>query len=208
MTYVFWAEKIILKRSHWYINQIYPSEITELIIKEILLKNSFPKESLDNYREIVNTFILFSLNEYSLYKKYNQILIALSCSLISLSNEFMQNLNEDDILKYKNLIQKEINNLNIIQDENNFIECQNDIITLLKNEEEENENQEEEEDYMSFALTRSNSTVSLIEKTFFDYDKAKYKKNELLYRIDNQNNFINLEINDSESFLGKKKERF
>ena len=209
MTYVFWAEKIILKRSHWYINQIYPSEITELIIKEILLKNSFPKESLDNYREIVNTFILFSLNEYSLYKKYNQILIALSCSLISLSNEFMQNLNEDDILKYKNLIQKEINNLNIIKYENNFIECQNDIITLLKNEEEENENkEEEEEDYMCFALTRSNSTVSLIEKTFFDYDKAKYKKNEFLYRIDNQNNFINLEINDSESFLGKKKERF
>ena len=51
----------------------------------------------------------------------------------------MQNLNEDDIIKYKNLIQKEINNLNIIKDENNF---------------------------------------------------------------------INLEINDSQSFLGKKKERF
>ena len=183
MTYVFWAEKIILKRSHWYINQIYPSEITELIIKEILLKNSFPKESLDNYREIVNTFILFSLNEYSLYKKYNQILIALSCSLISLSNEFMQNLNEDDILKYKNLIQKEINNLNIIKDENNFIECQNDIITLLKNEEEENENQEEEEDYMSFALTRSNSTVSLIEKTFLELMDYIYILNLFIFYL-------------------------
>ena len=61
---------------------------------------------------------------------------------------------------------------------------------------------------MSFALTRSSSTVSLIEETFFDYDKAKYKKSEFLYRTDNQNNFINLEINDSQSFLGKKKERF
>ena len=208
MTYVFWAEKIILKRSHWYINQIYPSEITELIIREILLKNSFPEELIDNYRDIVNTYILFSLNEYSLYKKYNQILIALSCSLIGLSSDYMQNLNENDILKYKNLIQNEINNLNLIIDENNFIECQNNILSLLKNEEEENENKEEEEDYMSFALTRSSSTVSLIEETFFDYDKAKYKKSEFLYRTDNQNNFINLEINDSQSFLGKKKERF
>ena len=208
MTYVFWAEKIILKRSHWYINQIYPSEITELIIKEILLKNSFPKDSIENYREIVNTFILFSLNEYSLYNKYNQIIIALSCSLISLSNDFIQNLNEDDIIKYKNLIQKEINNLNIIKDENNLIECQNNILSLLKNEEEENENKEEEEDYMSFALTRSSSTVSLIEETFFDYDNAKYNKNESLYSNDYQNIIINLEINDSKSFLGKKKERF
>ena len=214
MTYVFWAEKIILKRSHWYINQIYPSEITELIIREILLKNSFPEELIDNYRDIVNTYILFSLNEYSLYKKYNQILIALSCSLIGLSSDYMQNLNENDILKYKNLIQNEINNLNLIIDENNFIECQNNILSLLKNEEEENENkeeekeEEEEEDFMNFALTRSSSTVSLIKETFSDYDKAKYNKNESLYSNDYQNIIINLEINDSKSFLGKKKERF
>ena len=225
MTYVFWAEKIILKKSHWNIQRIYPSEVTELIIKEILLKNSFPEKLINNYKEIVNTFILFSLNEYSIYKKYNQIIIALTCGLIGISypSEFSEKFKKEDLIKYKQLIYNEIYELNFIENNNILNECEKDILNLLENNEEEEEednidnkdilnllenNEEEEEEdnidnYISNALTRTNSTISFNE-TFSDYDKVKNNIYDLLYIRENKFEILSLESKESKSFLGKK----
>ena len=207
MTYVFWAEKIILKKSHWNIQRIYPSEVTELIIKEIFLKNSFPEKLINNYKEIVNTFILFSLNEYSIYKKYNQIIIALTCSLIGISypSEFSEKFKKEDLIKYKQLIYNEIYELNVIENNNIINECEKDILNLLENNEEEEE-EDNNDYYISNALTRTNSTISFNE-TFSDYDKVKNNIYDLLYIRENKFEILSLESKESKSFLGKKKKR-
>ena len=58
----------------------------------------------------LDTFILFSFNEYSIYKKYNQVIIALGCSLIGIyfPSDFTQNFKEEDLNKYKKILQDEI----------------------------------------------------------------------------------------------------
>ena len=87
MNYIFWAEKIILKKSKWKIYSFYSCEIIDLIINEIIIKKNYPfsKDYIKNYKEIVNTFLIFSLEEYSIYSKYNQIIISLVCLIIGIS---------------------------------------------------------------------------------------------------------------------------
>ena len=153
----------------------------------------------------LDTFILFSFNEYSIYKKYNQVIIALACALIGISypSDFTQNFKEEDLNKYKNILQEEINKLEIIKDEKLIEECKKNILDLLENNEEEDEGIEEE-DYMNIALTRSSSTLSLIE-TFNKYDKNKTCIEDNLYIKSEIENLFVLENKESDSFLRKKR---
>jgi hypothetical protein len=204
MNYIFWAEKIILKKSKWKIYSFYSCEIIDLIINEIIIKKNYPfsKDYIKNYKEIVNTFLTFSLEEYSIYSKYNQIIISLVCLIIgiSYSNGNNEKLKEKDLLYYQNILKKEILNLNITNNEKIFDECQKDIIDLLEN----NEDEEIEDDSLNLVLTRSSSTNSLIE-SFFINNKENVNLNN--NNIDNKNdNLLFIDIKESESLLlGKKR---
>jgi hypothetical protein len=204
MNYIFWAEKIILKKSKWKIYSFYSCEIIDLIINEIIIKKNYPfsKDYIKNYKEIVNTFLTFSLEEYSIYSKYNQIIISLVCLIIgiSYSNGNNEKLKEKDLLYYQNILKKEILNLNITNNEKIFDECQKDIIDLLEN----NEDEEIEDDSLNLVLTRSSSTNSLIE-SFFINNKENVNLNN--NNIDNNNdNLLFIDIKESESLLlGKKR---
>ena len=204
MNYIFWAEKIILKKSKWKIYSFYSCEIIDLIINEIIIKKNYPfsKDYIKNYKEIVNTFFIFSLEEYSIYSKYNQIIISLVCLIIgiSYSNGNNEKLKEKDLLYYQNILKKEILNLNITNNEKIFDECQKDIIDLLEN----NEDEEIEDDSLNLVLTRSSSTNSLIE-SFFINNKENVNLNN--NNIDNNNdNLLFIDIKESESLLlGKKR---
>ncbi len=204
MNYIFWAEKIILKKSKWKIYSFYSCEIIDLIINEILIKKNYPfsKDYIKNYKEIVNTFLTFSLEEYSIYSKYNQIIISLVCLIIgiSYSNGNSEKVKEKDLLYYQNLLKKEIFNLNITNNEKIFDECQKDILDLLEN----NEDEEIEDDSLNLVLTRSSSTNSLIE-SFFINNKENVNLNN--NNINNNNdNLLFIDIKESESLLlGKKR---
>jgi hypothetical protein len=204
MNYIFWAEKIILKKSKWKIYSFYSCEIIDLIINEILIKKNYPfsKDYIKNYKEIVNTFLTFSLEEYSIYSKYNQIIISLVCLIIgiSYSNGNNEKLKEKELLYYQNLLKKEILNLNITNNEKIFDECQKDILDLLEN----NEDEEIEDDSLNLVLTRSSSTNSLIE-SFFINNKENVNLNN--NNINNNNdNLLFIDIKESESLLlGKKR---
>ncbi len=204
MNYIFWAEKIILKKSKWKIYSFYSCEIIDLIINEILIKKNYPfsKDYIKNYKEIVNTFLTFSLEEYSIYSKYNQIIISLVCLIIgiSYSNGNNEKLKEKELLYYQNLLKKEIFNLNITNNEKIFDECQKAILDLLEN----NEDEEIEDDSLNLVLTRSSSTNSLIE-SFFINNKENVNLNN--NNINNNNdNLLFIDIKESESLLlGKKR---
>lgn len=204
MNYIFWAEKIILKKSKWKIYSFYSCEIIDLIINEIIIKKNYPfsKDYIKNYKEIVNTFLIFSLEEYSIYSKYNQIIISLVCLIIgiSYSNGNNEKLKEKDLLYYQNILKKEILNLNITNNEKIFDECQKDIIDLLEN----NEDEEIEDDSLNLVLTRSSSTNSLIE-SFFINNKENVNLNNNNINNNNDNLFF-IDIKESESLLlGKKR---
>ena len=204
MNYIFWAEKIILKKSKWKIYSFYSCEIIDLIINEIIIKKNYPfsKDYIKNYKEIVNTFLTFSLEEYSIYSKYNQIIISLVCLIIgiSYSNGNNEKLKEKDLLYYQNILKKEILNLKITKNEKIFDECQKDILALLEN----NEDEEIEDDSLNLVLTRSSSTNSLIE-SFFINNKENVNLNN--NNINNNNdNLLFIDIKESESLLlGKKR---
>ena len=204
MNYIFWAEKIILKKSKWKIYSFYSCEIIDLIINEIIIKKNYPfsKDYIKNYKEIVNTFLIFSLEEYSIYSKYNQIIISLVCLIIgiSYSNGNNEKLKEKDLLYYQNILKKEILNLKITKNEKIFDECQKDIIDLLEN----NEDEEIEDDSLNLVLTRSSSTNSLIE-SFFINNKENVNLNNNNINNNNDNLFF-IDIKESESLLlGKKR---
>ena len=204
MNYIFWAEKIILKKSKWKIYSFYSCEIIDLIINEIIIKKNYPfsKDYIKNYKEIVNTFLIFSLEEYSIYSKYNQIIISLVCLIIgiSYSNGNNEKLKEKDLLYYQNILKKEILNLNITNNDKIFDECQKDIIDLLEN----NEDEEIEDDSLNLVLTRSSSTNSLIE-SFFINNKENVNLNNNNINNNNDNLFF-IDIKESESLLlGKKR---
>ena len=127
---------------------------------------------------MVNSFIQFSLSEYSIFKKYNQFIITLSCLLIGISSDFDEELNEEESQKKRNLLKnyfKEFNflNLSIVE------ECEKEILFIINNNSDE-----DEED---FKITRPNSLNSLLE-LFNNSEKLKENKNENSYRFSTASN--------------------
>ena len=127
---------------------------------------------------MVNSFIQFSLSEYSIFKKYNQFIITLSCLLIGISSDFDEELNEEESQKKRNLLKnyfKEFNflNLSIVE------ECEKEILFIINNTSDE-----DEED---FKITRPNSLNSLLE-LFNNSEKLKENKNENSYRFSTASN--------------------
>ena len=133
---------------------------------------------MKNYLNMVNSFIQFSLSEYSIFKKYNQFIITLSCLLIGISSDFDEELNEEESQKNRNLLKnyfKEFNflNLSIIE------ECEKEILFIINNNSDE-----DEED---FKITRPNSLNSLLE-LLNNSEKLKENKNENSYRFSTASN--------------------
>ena len=133
---------------------------------------------MKNYINMVNSFIQFSLSEYSIFKKYNQFIITLSCLLIGISSYFDEELNEEESQKNRNLLKnyfKEFNflNLSIIE------ECEKEILFIINNNSDE-----DEED---FKITRPNSLNSLLE-LLNNSEKLKDNKNENSYRFSTASN--------------------
>ena len=133
---------------------------------------------MKNYLNTVNSFIQFSLSEYSIFKKYNQFIITLSCLLIGISSDFDEELNEEESQKNRNLLKnyfKEFNflNLSIVE------ECEKEILFIINNNSDE-----DEED---FKITRPNSLNSLLE-LFNNSEKLKENKNENSYRFSTASN--------------------
>lgn len=127
---------------------------------------------------MVNSFIQFSINEYSIFKKYNQFIITLACLLIGISSVFEEEFNEEESQKNRNLLKnyfKEFNflNLSIIE------ECEKEILFIINNNSDE-----DEED---FKITRPNSLNSLLE-LFNNSEKLKENKNENSYRFSTASN--------------------
>ena len=129
---------------------------------------------------MVNSFIQFSINEYSIFKKYNQFIITLSCLLIGISSDF----DEEESQKNRNLLKnyfKEFNflNLSIIE------ECEKEILFIINNSSDD-----DEED---FKITRPNSINSVFE-FLNNSEKLKEDKN------DNSNRFSTASNEEEESF--------
>ena len=207
MRYIFWAEKIILKKSNWNINLFNSLEIIQLIIKQIFVKHNiyFSNNLMNKYIEMINTFIIFSLSEYTIYNKYNHVIISLVCSIIGILylNDDNNIIKENDLINYQKIIKEEILKLNIIKNKIIIEQCEKDILFQLENNLEE---QNDDEEIYNLALTRSSSCNSLIE-SFFNYDKDNFKsyenKNVNLHNFDNS--LFNSNDENKSFFLEKKR---
>jgi len=112
------------------------------------------------------------MNDYSIYKKYNQVIIPLSCILISISSEINDNqeFSNKELESNREIIMnlfKEFHFINI-----SLIEkCSEDILNVVKlniNEEKEEENEGENtrdnSNNSSMEISNQNNNEKMIEK--------------------------------------------
>ena len=187
LTFIFWAEKLILKKCHFDLCLTTPNDILEII-----LLNYFPKDITSEIKELIETLINFTLGEYFIFGKYDIFTITISCIYFVIYN--CDNLNENnkkECEKQFNILLKDIDFINKTKIE----DCSKEIVNLINIEEnEENSINDTDDSISENCITRTNSTLSLIE-LFTSFDKNNLE-NLSLYKFSEKK-----EIN----YLGKKR---
>ena len=150
-----------------------PFDIIEIIQLKLKLLLKFSSLKMENYINITNSFILFSLHEYSIYKKYNQVIITFACLLIGISDFDNGENSEEENKKNKNIIKNFITELDFI-DLGLIEECEKDILSVINNNSDDDE---------EFEITRANSLNSFSEAL---NNNEKMKKNKINLDISNR----------------------
>ena len=150
-----------------------PFDIIEIIQLKLKLLLKFSSLKMENYINITNSFILFSLHEYSIYKKYNQVIITFACLLIGISDFDNGENSEEENKKNKNIIKNFISELDFI-DLGLIEECEKDILSVINNNSDDDE---------EFEITRANSLNSFSEAL---NNNEKMKENKINLDISNR----------------------
>ena len=150
-----------------------PFDIIEIIQLKLKLLLKFSSLKMENFINITNSFILFSLHEYSIYKKYNQVIITFSCLLIKISDFDNVENSEEENKKNKNIIKNFITELDFI-DLGLIEECEKDILSVINNNSDDDE---------EFEITRANSLNSFSEAL---NNNEKMKENKINLDISNR----------------------
>lgn len=199
-----WAEKLILTKASLKLFLETPAEITEILINLLNLTNEVRNYLL----EMVECWIHFAMNEFSIYKKYNLFIISISCLFIGISilekNEnlfILTNVNEKCISS-KQIIKNKIQHLGIVESFNLFEECEKEIKLLFDNTEEETESLDDDD--QCSARTRCGSVNSLSDvASFLENDKnLKFVSFEIVPEQETET--ISFK-NDNKQFLSKKR---
>ena len=171
--FVLWAEKLILMNNLEKHNLKTPFDIIEIIQLKLKLLLKFSSLKMENFINITNSFILFSLHEYSIYKKYNQVIITFACLLIGISDFDNSENSEEENKKNKNIIKNFITELDFI-DLGLIEECEKDILSVINNNSDDDE---------EFEITRANSLNSFSEAL---NNNEKMKENKINLDISNR----------------------
>ena len=197
------AEIALLKYCNWKINMNSPSDLIDSIFNNLIEKyknNNLVIDKINKYKDISITLLEFSICEYSIFSKYNQIIIALSSCYISINqdieeenNEYVNNLSIQNELR--DILDKFVNNLKI--DKNLIEDCSSFILNNLEkddenNDKEENEMKEKKENILDFSsqldLTRTDSDESFCEVINNYFVDKNFDSNII---SDDDNNLIN-----------------
>ena len=184
-----WAERLILAKSRLDCDFKSPFDIVDMIVKEI-----YNKGIINIYKETINIWIQFAINEYSIYSKYDIATITMGCFYIGVCNILTNEISEEDKDKNKNVFISYLKNLNLFSFDK-VVECGSEIGLLLMKEDDNSDEDTKESDIV---ITRTNSASS-IEEIFISSDsKAKEIDMPCIRGIDSC---------DNNEFLGKKKKR-
>ena len=141
LTFIFWAEKLILKKCNFTLCQTTPNDILEII-----LLNYFSKDLTSEIKELIETLINFTLGEYFIFGKYDFFTITISCIYFVIYN--CENLNENnkkECEKQFNILLKDIDFINKTKIE----DCVKEIVNLINMEENEENSNNETDDSLS-----------------------------------------------------------
>ena len=184
-----WAERLILAKSQLDCDFKSPFDIVDMIVKEI-----YKKGMINIYKETINIWIQFAINEYSIYSKYDIATITMGCFYIGVCNILTNEISEEDKDKNKNVFISYLKNLNLFSFDK-VVECGSEIGLLFMKEDDNSDEDTKESDIV---ITRTNSASS-IEEIFISSDsKAKELDMPCIRGIDSC---------DNNEFLGKKKKR-
>jgi hypothetical protein len=138
--YIFELEKLILNRISWKINQSTPAEM-----KAILLDG---EQLTTEHLEMIDDWINFSLYEYDLYSKYDQLFISVAGILI--------------VFKYNKINPEKIEAavLELGLDYDEIKSCMKEIFERMLGEDQEKESEEETNQEYEEIFSSRETTVS------------------------------------------------
>ncbi len=207
-----WAEKLIIKNSHW---KFYRNNSSE-IIYEIFNNNSmeFHFQLTENEKtdiiNFINNLILFSLYDYSIFGKYEKTIIVLACILLVVSNPIQDFAIPQEIIEHNSNVMKNIiKNISFI-DNNQVEKCANEIIALMKKNEDVNVNDDENEDDEEEISISFNSleNFSSVKEAFKEIDDCSFFSTHYSFEenaINDNNNNTDNNNNDNSYNTEKKK---
>lgn len=174
------AEKAIIKYCKWEINIESPTDFINTIYNNLIIKfknNDLIIDEINKYKDMSITLLEYAICEYSIFSKYNQIIIALSSCFISLNLKNEHNKeNEFNIRKeLKKHLDEIIDYINF--DKNLLESCSSLISKNLEKEEDEDKNDIEEQKENESSLdinylleiTRSDSNLSFFD-TYYNFN--------------------------------------
>ena len=144
----------MLKYCNWKINLNSPSDFVDLIYENLFFKyrnNNLIREKIKEYKDISITLLEYSICEYQIFSKYNQIVVCLSSCYITINQNKEKEQNEcivnniDIEIKHelKKFLDQTISNLNL--DKILIDSCISLILErLFKNDEENSEKEEKQ----------------------------------------------------------------
>ena len=144
----------MLKYCNWKINLNSPSDFVDLIYENLFFKyrnNNLIREKIKEYKDISITLLEYSICEYQIFSKYNQIVVCLSSCYITINQNKEKEQNEcivnniDIEIKHelKKFLDQTISNLNL--DKILIDSCISLILeSLVKNDEENSEKEEKQ----------------------------------------------------------------
>lgn len=110
--FVEWASKLI-SSSHSHSLKYTSDDIIECLLKSLKINNS------KDIREVIHTWVMYSLSEYMIYKEYTIFIITASCCIIATNSNLK-------IINYLKKITRQ-------EEYNIIIKCVSDITSLFNN---------------------------------------------------------------------------
>lgn len=156
LSFTFWSERLILNKCSGDFLLENPFEIIENILNEIL---NHDEKKIQIYQDMINTWFQFTINEYSIYGKYDIATITMASFFLGVSNINSEEISKEEEKKIKEAFISYLKQINLFSWEK-IEKCSTEIKNIFLSVDHQ-ENEEDSNDItFSGLLTRSNSTSS------------------------------------------------
>ena len=154
--FTFWSERLIFNKCSGDLFLENPFEIIDIILKEILNQDG---KKIQIYQDMINTWFQFTINEYSIYGKYDIATITMASFFLGVSNINSEEISNEEEKKIKEAFISYLKQINLFSWEK-IEKCSTEIKHIFLSVDHQQNDEDSNDIAFSGLLTRSNSTAS------------------------------------------------